>query len=72
MSNAAFPSYTGISPKLDKFQMLTAYGGSVISGPGSPCGQNCSYIINFIGPVQKCEDIANYTLHEDSGKEITA
>ena len=59
-------AYSGPSDELKKLLTLTSYGGFVIPGPSSPCGQNCSYTITFPGPAQKCESIGNYTLNEDN------
>lgn len=30
--------------------------GEIMTGP-SPCGDNCSYALSFVGPTLKCEDI---------------
>ncbi|KAH8591054.1 hypothetical protein B0O99DRAFT_633526 [Bisporella sp. PMI_857] len=46
------------TPLASKLATSTAYNGR-ISGWPSPCGSNCSYVLQFFGPAWQCHNVDN-------------
>ncbi|RPA76334.1 hypothetical protein BJ508DRAFT_379502 [Ascobolus immersus RN42] len=44
-----------VDGSLKALSMKTAYGQQIVDYP-SPCGVNCTYNIDFVGPTYKCEE----------------
>ena len=69
-SGALFDAYVGASAPATGFVYNTMYGQRLINAP-SPCGANCSFTQQFVGPAYKCRDI-DFTRDDEPGNPFCA